>query len=975
MAAANGAVRIRLLGGLAVEVGGVAVPAAAWRRRKSAALVGLLALADKRRLHREQVIDALWPELPVTEAASRLHKAAHHARRALGTPGSLVTRADMVELLPEVDVDVDAFAFGMAAEQALAAGTVPAAEPALLLYSGDLLPEHLYEPWTDEPRGRLRLLHLQLLHQAQRWDEIVERDPTDEVAHVEVMRSLHEGGAHRAALLQFEQLGKILERELGVGPGPAATELRDRITVAASTAPPVKATQAQATPPQRLGDFPRPTDSFLGRAGDLAALAVAHGTSRVVTLFGPGGVGKTRLAIEFARTVDLDSAFIDLSPVLDADAVATAVLAALGASSRAGMTDVDRVVETLEPRALLLVVDNCEHQVEAVAEIARRLARDTDGVRVLVTSREALGIPDETVVPVSPLELPAPDATVAKQRAADAVRLFCERAERAGGTVDDHASVVALVRRLDGIPLALELAAARSRTFSPDQILAQLDEGWPITATRRTEGPAHHNSLEETVDWSYRLLDGGERELLLRLSVFQGSFDLAAATAVSGVVPMRAADVLARLVDKSLVQSSVGRAGRRLRLLDTVRRFAASRLDADATATARDRHAAHFAERVSSLGALIPGPGEDHALAQLAVELDDVTAAFTHALECSDVHTAARLADGPRLSLSAEGARWTQLALRAVDLPQLPEDPRHLSILASAAWGAILRGDLARARELAGRGLEAAGAPSRHPRLCWIWPQALGESFAAGVAGCLEGAQVAHTNGDPAAESFLLATAAIYRLVVGDEPGAVDAAEQALELAHRSGSRSLTARAAGALTYAQQDIDAAAARRAADEVLAVAAPGDFHLNMPHRVLANLAWREGDAETAAHHATLAGLLIRDQGDRYVQAAAMRQLAVMVGDVDAGLAAELLGVADGIVPGIPVLARDAAAVARLQDHLEVELGAEGLQAHALRGRRTDARAAYSVAQRGIAALREGQRSSTTPSERSFEISSSS
>jgi predicted ATPase/DNA-binding SARP family transcriptional activator len=965
-----GAVRVRLLGGLAVEIDGRPVPADAWNRRKGAALVGLLALSANRRLHREQVIDALWPDSPVTDAAPRLHKAAHHARRALGMPDSIVARSETVALLPDTAVTVDAFEFADAAEAALTDGTVAAAASALTSYPGELLPELLYEPWTDEPRARLKLLHLQLLHQARRWDEIVERDPTDEEAHVEVMRSLYEVGARRAALLQFDRLDHILRNELGVEPGDAAVELRDRIVSEsrAERATTEDAARVAVEPtrgePQRLGDFPQPSDTFLGRDTDLATLAASCATSRVVTLFGPGGVGKTRLAVEFVRTLPIDSVFIDLSPVTDPSSVAGVFLQALGASTRTGMRDIDRVVETLEPRSVMLLIDNCEHQIEAVAEIAGRLARDTMGVRVLVTSREALGIRDETVVAVAPLPLPPEQASAEEQRGADAVRLFCARAERAGGTVDDLRAVVALVRRLDGIPLALELAAARTRTFAPDQILAQLDEGWPVAATRRATGPAHHNSLDETIDWSYRLLDEADRALLLQLSTFHGSFDLAAVTAVADVVPMRAADLLARLVDKSLVQSRVGRAGRRLRLLDTVRRFAAARLDDAAAAVARDRHAAHFADQVTSLGAAIPGAAEDHALARLAVELDDVTAAFAQAIERSDIETAARLAVGPRLSVSAEGARWAQLALRAVDLPGIERDPAYVALVANAAWGAVLRGDLSSARSLAQRGIEAAGDPAQFPRLCWIWPQALGESFAVGVQSCLDGANAARLAGDHAAESFLLATAAIYRLVTGDEAGAVAAADEALELAHAVGSRSLKARAAGALAYALQDLDADAARRAAAEVLDVAAPGDFHLNMPHRVLANLAWREGDSATAAEHALRAGELIRDQGDRYVQAAAMRQLAVMVGDVDATLAAELLGVADGIVPGIPVLARDAAAVARLQDRLEDELGADRLQSLALKGRRTDARAAYAVASRGIMRLRDAVRTGVDP-----------
>jgi predicted ATPase/DNA-binding SARP family transcriptional activator len=960
-------VRVRLLGGLAVELDGVAVADSVWARRQGAALVALLALADNRRLHRERVIDALWPDLAVDDAAPRLHKAAHHARRALGSPDAITTRSEMVMLFPEATVAVDAIAFADAADHALAAGDIDAADVALALYGGELLPEFSYDEWVSEPRDRLRLLHVQLLRQAQRWEELVAADPTDEAAHVAVMRRLTDDGAPRSALLQFDHLAQVLARELGVEPGSAAIDARERAMAAAAAGDVVPSRgRPPASPrePARLGDFPHPGDEFLGREGELAAIASAFEASRIVTLFGPAGVGKTRLAVEYLRSHPADVVFIDLSRGLESESVAASILGALGASTRSDVPDVERVVETLETRTAVLVLDNCEHLTDAVAAVAERVARDTWGVQVLLTSREALGVAEEHVVPVPPLGLPASGASAAERRSADAVRLLTERTQRAGGIVDDLDAVVRLARRLDGIPLALEIAAARTRTFSPQQILAQLDEGWPLTAPRRATGPAHHVSLDETIDWSYRLLSDDERSLFLYLSTFRGPFDLAAVAAVAGVVPIRAADLLARLVDKSLVQSSVGRAGRRLRLLESVRRFASVRFDESLATVARARHAAHFAARTADLGAMVPGPNEDDALAHLSVEFDDITAAFEHAGTCHDIETMARLVDGPRLSLSTEGARWAHLALRAVDVPGLDGDERYLSILASAAWGAVLRGELSRAQELARRGLDLADDPARHPRLCWIWPQALGESFAVGVQSCLDGARLAHDRGDIAAQSFLLSTAALYRLVVNEERGAVELAEVALDLARSVGSRSLTARAGGTLSYALQDLDAAWARRAADEVLAVASSGDFHLNMPHRVLANLAWRDGEAIVAAEHAALAGEVIRAQGDRYVQAAAMRQLAVIVGDVDAPLAAELLGVADAIVPGIPVLARDVRAVTQLTARLEKDLGPEQFESIVQQGRRTDARAAFVTAQRGITRIRRGRDESEEP-----------
>ncbi|HEY7134301.1 MAG TPA: alpha/beta fold hydrolase [Acidimicrobiia bacterium] len=722
----------------------------------------------------------------------------------------------------------------------------------------------------------------------------------------------------------------------------------------ARSAPATTPTPGAATP-AATGNLPQPSDPFLGRTGDLARLDAAFGRSRLVTLAGPGGVGKTRLAIEHARGLDRECWFVDLSRVVDDDAVAAAFLDTLGVSPRAGVAPCDRIVENLELRSVLLVVDNCEQVLTPTAEIVARIGRDARDVAVLATSRQALGVDGEQVLVVAPLGLPAESATAREQRAADAVQVFLDRAERGGGTIDDLRSVVALCRRLDGIPLALELAAARTRAFSPAQILEQLDAGWSVSAARRDVAPARHLSLTDAIDWSYRLLDDDERELLLALSVFRGAFDVAATSAVAGSDPMTAADLLTRLVDQSLVQSASGRAGRRFRLLETVRAFAASRLDPARAIAVRDHHASYFAGRVDELGARVPGADEDDALDRLSVELDDVHAAFDHAAAAGDVDVAARLAQGPRLSLSPEGARWAHLAARACTVPGIEEHPLYETLLPSAAWSAVLVADVERARALAATGISLVGDPSNNVRLCWIWPQATGGSFSVGADGCRAGAERALEDDDRAGASFLLSTSAIYRLAAGDEHAAIDAAEHALTLARDLRSRSLRARAAGALAYALQDVDAAGARRAAEEVLEIAPPGDFHLTLPHRVLGVLAWRDRDPETAAEHAARAAALIRDQGDRYVQAAAVRQLAVTVGTVDPALAAELIGIADALLPEMRVIARDEVADERLRAVLAEALTPTRLTDLLARGRRDDARQIAATVERALQVIR--------------------
>lgn len=222
-------VTVTLLGGLAVEMGGVAVPAREWNRRQSASLVKLLALTPGHRLHREQVIDLLWPGLSVDEAAPRLHKAAHFARRAMGSADSLVLSGDVVAAWPGQQVCVDAEEFERVAQAALARADQAATDRALALYHGDLLPDDLYEAWTETPRERLRGLRRDLLRLGQHWEAILAVDPADEEAHVSIMRRLADKGDRLGALRQYERLERALSAELGLSPGPKALALRSAL--------------------------------------------------------------------------------------------------------------------------------------------------------------------------------------------------------------------------------------------------------------------------------------------------------------------------------------------------------------------------------------------------------------------------------------------------------------------------------------------------------------------------------------------------------------------------------------------------------------------------------------------------------------------------------------------------------------------------------------------------------------------------
>ncbi len=289
-------ITIRLLGAFEVAVDGVPVSSDQWTRRQAASLVKILALAPGRRLHREQLIESLWPGAPVETAGPRMHKAAHYARRALGGDGSaIVLRNDMVALLPDGEVRIDVDEFRDLARRAQETGTPEAVERALAEYPGRLLPDDVYEPWADEARESVRLLHIDLLRRAARWEQVLEEDPTDEAAHLALIRKSAERGDVRGALRQFERLDQALLRELGTTPSPAAERLRARLNAGAGRA-----------------ERPAQGVRLVGRrdVGDQIRSALSRADERrggALLLSGPPGVGKTAvlgLAEALARQRD-----------------------------------------------------------------------------------------------------------------------------------------------------------------------------------------------------------------------------------------------------------------------------------------------------------------------------------------------------------------------------------------------------------------------------------------------------------------------------------------------------------------------------------------------------------------------------------------------------------------------------------------------------------------------------------------------
>jgi len=405
-----------------------------------------------------------------------------------------------------------------------------------------------------------------------------------------------------------------------------------------------------------------PLSSFVGRERELQELKRLLSSTRLLTLTGPGGVGKTRLALEVARNLRSGEVFADgvwlagLAPLADAALLPQTTAAALGIREEPGRAVLETLQESLRARRLLLVLDNCEHLVGACAELADALLHACPLLTILATSREALNIAGETVWPVPPLSVPAQAETWSPDGLLrlEAVRLFVERARTAVprfALSDANAAAVAeICTRLDGLPLAIELAAARIRLLGPDQIAARLGDRFRLLSRGARTAIPRHQTIGALVDWSYELLPEDEQTLFCRVGVFAGDWSLEAAEAVGGgggIEPSAVLDLLGRLVDKSLVEAQLPnpRGMVRYRLLETLREYALERLTAETTlAAARHRHARYFLELVERADARLWAGDDAGAVSRIEPEYDNVRAALRHFLATGEAECAARLA-------------------------------------------------------------------------------------------------------------------------------------------------------------------------------------------------------------------------------------------------------------------------------------------------------------------------------------------
>ena len=581
------------------------------------------------------------------------------------------------------------------------------------------------------------------------------------------------------------------------------------------------------------GNLPLQVTSFVGRRAELDEILAALESSHVLTLTGVGGVGKTRLALQAAAEAlprfPAGAWLIELGPLGDPEAVLEAAAAALGVQQHQGRSLGDSLVEAMRTKTALLVLDNCEHLLDASADLVGRLIRACPEVRVLATSREALDVPGERAKRLRSLPVPRAGEDVERLAASDAVRLFVDRAQevRAGFVLEAGVadSVVQICSRLDGIPLAIELAAARMASMQPADIAARLDERFRLlTGGRRTAVERHH-TLRATVDWSYELLSADEQAVFDRLAVFAGGFSLAAAEEVvsgNGVERHGVLDRLDGLVARSMVALDESAAATRYELLETMRQYARERLEAGDADVWRRGHGRYFASLAELAGALLSGPDELAGRAQLREELDNLRTAVTWALdsrEPSDGEVALRIV----AALGNEAVGNAQIGIgtwaqRAAARSSETTPGRRTAVLGAAANFAVQTGDTVRARELALESLDR-GLPPDCP-----WPYL--PYLALGLADMYEGhPEHAHealcairrelevSGIDPFTMAILTILVATWALSRADYATGRREAERGIELARATGSPTCIAAAEATLGWAfiTQDPDRALA--------------------------------------------------------------------------------------------------------------------------------------------------------------------
>ena len=710
--------RLSLLGGFELERDGARIKLPT---RKTESLLAFLALHPG--MHdRGHLATLFWGESTDSDARRSLRVALSSIRKALGA--GLQIDGPAAGWHPGIAIRIDTFEFEAALAPFMTGplageGSGPAMASALALYRGELLAGYA-DAWIAPERDRLRavfvaglLRHVAHLRDQGAYSEAIEAgarllqaDPANEAGHQQLILCHLARGDQPAAQAQYERCRAALQQAFGVEP---AADTRNLL------APEPRRASAAA--------IPQPRTPLIGRERELDTVGRLMANERMITLVGAGGSGKTRLAIALARelagTFEHGAGWVDLAPLSDPNLTAQAAAQALGLGSREAT--LPNLTGFLNERQFLVVLDNCEHVLAAAAAVARAVLAACPRVAVLATSREALGVPGEIAWRVPTLGVPASDegaASPATALAYPGIRLFVERAKTANRefslTAANATDVAAICRQLDGIPLAIELAAARMRALAPGQIAERLDRRFDLLTGGSRGALPRQQTLRALVDWSYDLLEDEERALFRRLGVFAGGFTLEAAERVCGqkpLAPERVEPALARLADKSLVIAP-DNGQFRYTMLETLRAYAAEQLHAADGDDSPSRHARYFAGLAQQGGqALSDGHDTTAWLERIETDLDNIRAATVWALASGEKETALALISGMPSFWStrghfAEGRSWLdQAAALTFENPTREIEVLRAEVLSLAGYYAFRQHDNARAETMYARAL------------------------------------------------------------------------------------------------------------------------------------------------------------------------------------------------------------------------------------------------------------------------------
>jgi predicted ATPase/DNA-binding SARP family transcriptional activator len=1007
--------RVGLLGPLEVEADGRITEIAGARLR---VLLARLALDAGRMVTVESLSQALWPDEVPGDPAHALQSLVSRLRRALPRPAALrsVPGGYCLDLAPEA---VDALRFERLAregQRALRRGEVEVAahqlREALRLWRGGPLADVAEAPFAAAVAVRLTEVRLtatedrieaelnaapeHAAHLVAELEELTAMHPLRERLRLLLVKALHANARPAEALAAYEAFRRRLADELGADPGPELQQAHLAVLRGEKVAERPRSAEPR-------GNLRAALTSFVGREEEQARIDKQLKEGRLVTLVGPGGAGKTRLATTVAARIADDvpggAWLVQLAPVTDPGEVPHAVTGTLGLRE-VGLLDplatprdaISRLIEALFATQTLLVLDNCEHLIDVAARLVDDLLGRCPRLRVLATSREPLGILGETLCPVSPLGLPEPGVSAGEAMAYPVIRLFADRAAAVqpgfAVTQQNVAAVVEICRRLDGLPLAIELAAARLRALPVEQVAARLGDRFQLlTSGSRTALP-RHRTLRAVVAWSWDLLDDDQRRLAERLAVFPGTITPEAAG--QGWAPASTVlDTLAALVDKSLLQVVEGPEPH-YRMLETIREYGLERLaESGKVAQAGAAHAAWFLHLAETAEPHLRGFGQVPWIARLAAERDNLLAALHFACDTGDADTAVRLG-------AALGLLWTirgnhaEAASRlqgALDIPG--EAPQEAKAMATALYllNTVLSGGQARTEVAAGQPrawAHGAGRAAGHPGSVLLeatlavlsddpaaglatidrlldhpdpWARAmlrLLRAFPQANSGAMDGMRrdlaAAVTAFRQAGERWGLATSLTYLayawITLGDFDGAIVALEESIRLL-----RELDAGDAAVV----QRVWLADARRRKGEVgraradlLELVTPGVGAASAWSRIyarvaLGDLARYDGDLDEAARqYAAAADDLSRAPFDDWLLRAmvrcAMGHLAVASGELGAAQHYLAEAFASAVeMPDIPLAARFGVGVAGLElARGDAGRAAEVLGAtHALRG----------------------------------------